>query len=137
MNKEALSENYFQRANVRVSLGKYEKAIADFDVALRLNPQNATAYNNRGAAKFHLGQHQEALADFDEALHLNPQDGEVYYNRGNAKSNLEQYEDARADLQHALELAMKQGNERAREAAQKLLNALPSSNSPEGENDNV
>ena len=48
MNKEALSEDYFQRANVRVALGKYEKAIADYERAIELKPDYVEAYNQPG-----------------------------------------------------------------------------------------
>ena len=131
MNKEALSENYVQRANVRASLGKYEKAITDYDTAIRLKPQHAEAYYNRGLAKANLGQYEAAIADFDAALDLNPQDAMAYTNRGEAKGHLEKHEEARTDLQRALELATEQGNEKVREAAQELLNKLLPGNSHE------
>ena len=131
MNKEALSENYFQRANIRIVLGKYEKAIADFDRALDLHPQNADFYSNRGLAKSSLGHYEEAIADFDTALDLNPQHAHAYSNRGLAKSRLGQHEEARVDLQHASELAMEQGNEELAQRSQKLLNELSSDHSHE------
>ena len=104
MNKEALSENYFQRANVRFSLGKYEEAIADYDATLRLRPQEAAVYHNRGLAKGHLGQHEDAIVDFDKALRLKPQLAEAYNNRGNAKERLGRYQDAIVDFDAALRL---------------------------------
>ena len=131
MNKEALSENYFQRANFRVALGKYEKAIADFGRALDLHPQNAAFYSNRGLAKSSLGHYEEAIADFDRALDLHPQNAHAYSNRGLAKSHLGQHEEARADWQHALELATEQGNEELAQRSQELLNELSSDNSYE------
>jgi tetratricopeptide (TPR) repeat protein len=44
-------------------LGRYQQAIADFDQALRLNPQNADAINSRDLAKSALGQLEEAIAE--------------------------------------------------------------------------
>ena len=128
MNKETLSENYFQRANIRIALGKYEEAIADYDRTIDLNPNLVTAYNGRGIAKSKLGQRSDAVQDYDQAIRLASDYTRAYYNRGNAKRHLERYEEARADLQHALELATKKGDEKVRKAAQELLNKLPLGN---------
>ena len=65
--------------------GKYEEAIEHYDEAIRINPQHAVVYNNRGAAKGVLGKHKEAIVDYDEAIRISPQDAKAYYNRGNAK----------------------------------------------------
>ena len=45
-------------------LGQHFAAIADFDIAIRLKPDNANAYYNRGTVKGDLGQHFAAIADF-------------------------------------------------------------------------
>ena len=50
----------------------YPRAIADFDVALQLNPHNAQAYYYRGNAYVALGKHEQALADYDNALAHQP-----------------------------------------------------------------
>ena len=55
--------------------------IAQCDEAIRLNPEDINAYNNRGNAKFRLGQYKEAIADYDMALRINPKDANAYNNR--------------------------------------------------------
>ena len=75
MNKEVLGENYFQRANFRLASGKYEKAIKDYNTALRLKPQEAAAYYNRGLAKGDVGRDEEARADLQRALELATEQG--------------------------------------------------------------
>ena len=67
-----------------VEQGRRGEAIDELNEAIRLNPQFAEAYYNRGIAYYDLGQHERAIEDFDEAVRLNPQDAEAYYNRGNA-----------------------------------------------------
>ena len=42
------------------------------DAAIRLNPQNALAYNNRGLACVNLGDHQRGIEDYDSAIRLYP-----------------------------------------------------------------
>ena len=58
------------------------------------DPDNATAYSNRGNAKVRLGQHEDAIADCDQAIHLDSNDANAYGNRGNAKAQLGRHEDA-------------------------------------------
>ena len=52
-------------------LGQHQRAIQDYDQAIRLNPRYAEAYNNRGIAYKNLGQHQRAIQDYDEAIRIN------------------------------------------------------------------
>ena len=41
--------------------GDYRKAIESYDEAIRLNPQDAIAYNSRGNAYAGLGQYERAI----------------------------------------------------------------------------
>lgn len=50
-----------------------EKAIQQFDSALRINPKYVEAYHNRGLAYRELKKFKEARADFKTALSFNPQ----------------------------------------------------------------
>ncbi|MCB9013270.1 MAG: tetratricopeptide repeat protein [Bacteroidales bacterium] len=54
--------------SVKIALGDYEGALADYSVAITLDPQFYIAYNNRGAAKYFMGQPDSAMVDFDSAL---------------------------------------------------------------------
>jgi WD40 repeat protein/tetratricopeptide (TPR) repeat protein len=50
------------------SLGRYDKAIDDFTVALRLRPGQALVRYYRGEAFWRLGQYEPAIADMEAAL---------------------------------------------------------------------
>ena len=62
----------------------YDKAIADYDEAIELDPKDAVAYNNRGVAWYAKNEYDKAIADFNEAIRLDPEDAVAYINRGNA-----------------------------------------------------
>ena len=74
--------------------------------AIRLNPENAKTYNNRGLAYGNLGQYERAIQDFDEAIRLDPQDAIAYNNRGVAYQNLGKQELADRDFAKAKELGV-------------------------------
>ena len=54
----------------KYELGRHEAAVADYDEAIRLKPNYAEAYNNRGISKGKLGLIDEARKDFEIALEL-------------------------------------------------------------------
>ena len=56
---------------------QFEQVIQDLDQAIRLDPQDAEAYRNRGIAYNRLRQPERAIEDYDEAVRLDPQDAEA------------------------------------------------------------
>jgi tetratricopeptide (TPR) repeat protein len=56
-------------------------AIRDYDEAIRLNPKNVAAFNNRGNAYVSRRMYDRAIQDFDEALRLNPNNALYLRNR--------------------------------------------------------
>ena len=57
------------------SKGQWDRAIADYDEAIRLNPDLAETFTNRGTAYYYKGQLGRALKDYDEAIRLKPNFG--------------------------------------------------------------
>ncbi|MCH8285001.1 tetratricopeptide repeat protein [candidate division KSB1 bacterium] len=62
--------------------GQFDRAIEDFDEALRLNPDLAEAFSNRGNVYRKKGQFDRAIEDYEKAINLKPDDGQVFANRG-------------------------------------------------------
>jgi tetratricopeptide (TPR) repeat protein len=50
-----------------------QRAIDDYNEAIRLNPEFAYAYKFRGRSKSALEDKQGAIADYNEAIRLNPE----------------------------------------------------------------
>ena len=59
----------------------YAKAIADYDQAVKLNPELTQAYNNRGAALKAKLEYAKAVENYNEAVKRNPKDPYAYNNR--------------------------------------------------------
>ncbi len=100
-------QTLYQEGVNKYESGNYEGAVEDFNQAIKLDPQNALAYNRRGDAYYRLGDYEQAQADSSQAILLNPQDANAYFDRGFAFSELGKYKEAIADYTQAIKLNSK------------------------------
>jgi predicted O-linked N-acetylglucosamine transferase (SPINDLY family) len=96
------------RATALLGLLRPQEAIADADMALLENPNDAQALYNRGAGLMILGQHKDALANFNRALSINPHFADALTYRGIVLAVFNRHEEAIADYNAAL--AIKPGD---------------------------
>jgi tetratricopeptide (TPR) repeat protein len=82
-------------------LGQHDRAIQDFDEAIRLKPDDAYAFYFRGSDYFALDQYARAIQDYDEAIRLKPDYAYGFYSRGLAEKMMGNTEAAAADLAKA------------------------------------
>ena len=61
---------------------EFERALADVNAAIRLDPSLAMAYNARGLINSKKGELDGALSDYNETLKLDPRNAAAYNNRG-------------------------------------------------------
>ena len=83
---------------------RYEICVKFHDSIIKLSPELALAYSNRGLAYSELNQVERAIKDYDRAIEINNEYALAYYNRGNAYSELNQVERAIKDFDRALKL---------------------------------
>ncbi|MEE2981392.1 MAG: tetratricopeptide repeat protein, partial [Pseudomonadota bacterium] len=84
--------------------GLHDRAIVDFEAAIRHNPDYFRAYYNRGIAYARKGFFDRAIRDYDTALSLNPEDYEVLNQRGLAYGSLNFFDRAIADFSAAIKI---------------------------------
>ena len=82
----------------------YENAVRHYTEAIKLKPDFAEAYNNRGAAYGDTRKFGEAIEDFNKSIDLDPENANAYNNRGAAYRNIDKFGTAIADLNEAIGL---------------------------------
>jgi len=103
-SQEQSSDYYARRGESYWRLGEYQKAIADCDKAIQLDPNNSSAYAVRGASYGWLGEYPKAIADCDKAIQLDPNYSFAYAVRGDSYRLLGEYRKAIADCDKAIQL---------------------------------
>jgi tetratricopeptide (TPR) repeat protein len=83
-------------------VGDLDRAIRDYDEAIRLNPRAADAFNNRGNAFRARQELGLARRDYDEAIRLDPRYAHAYNNRGIIFLELGRSDRAVADFDRAI-----------------------------------
>lgn len=82
------------------------EAMADIDKVIKLSPEMAIAYYNKGVMLIGQQDFTSALSAFNKAVEINPAFGEAFYNRGYVYFKLGNRELGSADLSKAGELGV-------------------------------
>ena len=105
---QPLAAAYRMRGTAVARKNEYDRAIADFDEAIRLDPKDGAAFSARGAMYSIKGEYDRAIADSNAAISLTP-NGTTYSNRGFVYNNRGEYDRAIMDLDRAIRLNPKSG----------------------------
>jgi tetratricopeptide (TPR) repeat protein len=105
-----VASDFFNDALRKQNSGDNQGAIADYTEAIRLKPDYAHAYNNRGNAKSALGNFQGAIADYTEAIRLKPDFANARYNLGLSQQRIGLLNEAMSQFLKASSLYEAQGN---------------------------
>ena len=109
--RQEVQETSRQRAQFFISSGnawygrkEYNKAIADFTDAIRLDPEDTEAYCMRGLAWYDKHEYDIALADYHEAIRLKPGVAWTYVLRSRVLLAKGKYDEAMTDCNEAIRL---------------------------------
>ena len=95
---------YFNRAQAKFEIGKFQEAITDYNTAIRLK-EDPLYYNERGVTFEKIGRYREALEDYNKAISVNKNYINAYFNRGAYFGNFENdWEKAKSDFEKCVEI---------------------------------
>ena len=100
------------------SLEQYDRAIAAYNKAIEIAPENVWLWNNRGEAYTRMEQYERAIADFQQAIALDAARsfvswnnlGKLYYQQGDYRQAIDAYEEALAVKSNYLPALIGLGN---------------------------
>jgi tetratricopeptide (TPR) repeat protein len=108
--KQNLAVAYYNRGASYYAKVENDRAIADYTMAIALDPKYALAYYNRGNIYLHKSDYDRAIADYTKAIEIDPKDAAFYYNRGNMYGDKGDNDRAIADYTKAIEIDPKYEN---------------------------
>lgn len=95
-----------QSMGATLARAELQQTINDIDTVIKLSPNMALAYFNKGTVLAEAKDFTSALSAFNKAIELKPDFGEAYYNRGYVYFNLGNRNAGIADLSKAGELGI-------------------------------
>ncbi len=95
---------YHNRANAFYKMGLPDRAVADYEKAITLNPSLYEAHANLGVLYGNAGLTDKAIRSFDMSLAINPSYPYGYCNRGITYAIIGEYGMALRDFNRAIEL---------------------------------
>jgi tetratricopeptide (TPR) repeat protein len=98
------SEAFLDKAKQQLQKGNAKDAIGYLNQAIDKDPENARAFNMRGAANFELKDYANALLDYEKAIKLDPKNYKPYFNRASVKMEKSDWEGALNDCMKASEI---------------------------------
>ena len=93
---------HYNRGVDRHAKKELDKAIAEYNEAIRLDPNSASAYCCRGLAWSEKNDLDKAIADYSDAIRLDPKHLWAYNNRANAWAAKKEFAKAIADYDEAI-----------------------------------
>jgi tetratricopeptide (TPR) repeat protein len=82
----------------------YKEAIADFNTALKYDPKNFRALNNRGWILCEMGKYEQSIIDYDKALKLKPNYIKAFLHKGKANVKFKNYLEAMKNFTKVMQL---------------------------------
>lgn len=102
--KAIIAADYSKEGDNLFFEGRYEEAINAYNESIRLEPNGADVWNNRGVVLTRLQRYDPAIASYDRALQILPNYGDAWNNRGVTLLELQRYEDAIDSYDHAIQV---------------------------------
>jgi tetratricopeptide (TPR) repeat protein len=97
--KRQMANDYFNKGESYQQQGRYEKAAAEFEKAVKADDSYAEAYSNLGFCYRKLGQFDRAVRTYQQAIDLKPDLAEAHEYIGEAYAEMSKFDLAEKHLQ--------------------------------------
>ena len=104
LSDQELAAAFHNRGLAYYHKKEYDRAIEDYDHAIRLGLKDSDSFYHRGLAYFEKSEYSRAIQDFDEALKLKPDSVAALQKRGLAYEAKRDYDQAIRDYDRAINL---------------------------------
>lgn len=95
---------YFSNSQEYYNDKKFDKAIAEINKALEIEPNNASSLMHRGNVYFAMKEYEKALIDYNWTIVYNNKSSAGYFNRANTYYALKNFDSAFADINQSIQL---------------------------------
>lgn len=99
-----LAEAEYFKGQLEILNGNYYEAIEHFDLAIKHNPGDGAAFNDRALCMVELGIIDEAFYYFDRGIEAEPDYATIYHNKGWLLNKVGRHSEAIECFRKALEL---------------------------------
>ena len=95
--------NYIHQGDIYQSQGELEKALLEYNYAIKVNPSSASGYRRRANLYLQQKDWDKAVADLNQAITIDPKDALTYFSLANAYLDKKQYDRAWVNMNKARE----------------------------------
>ena len=99
-----MANDYAKQGDNFFREGRYAEAIVSYEKALKIHPEMADTWNNRGVVLTKLQKYEDAIASYDRALQIRPEYSDAWNNRGVCLLELRQYQEAIVSYEQAIKV---------------------------------
>ena len=100
--KDAISTEHKEKGNALYGQKKYQKAVREYNAAIKHCPDNHLLYSNRSACYLETNQFVAALSDGRRCIKLNPEWVKGYYRTGLALFKMGRVEEAASAFEQGI-----------------------------------
>jgi len=97
-----LATDWYEKGERLANSGNYAQALACFDKAVKMHPQDSAAWVFRAVVLIHLERYEEAVASCNKALTIQPTDKQAWLFQGAALNHLGRYKQSYDSYDKAL-----------------------------------
>ena len=101
---QRIKKQWKKEGDTHYNARRYQEALAAYEQAIRLDPDDVDAYINKGNALDELKRYQEALDAYEQVIRLDPNDFDAYIYKGMALDELKRHQEALAAFDQAIRL---------------------------------